>query len=157
MVSKNWQIAGDIFQEMSAFQGQLAELFTAYEERSGSPRVKLLIGLLTARARQCEMDLADYVRDMPMGLKQTRVQFRVSQTPRSLLGALCDVAEPTVDDVTAVSVKSDAYFAQTFEGLIATAEANGQRKLKKIYENMWELEQEAQKSLARQISSLRDL
>lgn len=155
--TKTWQEASDVLLEMSAFQNQLGQLFDEYRERTNSPRLQMLLDLLSGRAYQCEKDLATYTKDMPAALKRTRIQFRMSHSPRSLLGELCDVSNPTSDDVTDVGFKADDYFASVFKELIALSEANGTRKLQKVFENMWELEQEAKKSFARQVDSLRDI
>ena len=155
--AKTWQEAGDVLIEMSAFQNQLGQLFDEYRERTDSPRLEMLLDLLSGRAYQCEKDLATYTKGMPQALKRTRIQFRISHSPRSLLGELCDLPHPTSDDVTDVGVKSDDYFASVFKELIALSEANGTRKLQKVFENMWEMEQQAKKTFARQLNSLQDI
>lgn len=94
---------------------------------------------------------------MPRALKQTRIQFRMTHSPRSLLGELCDVPNPTSDDVTEVGFKSDDYFAAVFKELIALAEANGTGKLQKVFENMWEMEEQAKTTFSRQVISLQDI
>ena len=125
--SKSWQEAGDVLIEMSTFQHQLGELFDQYRERTNSPRLEMLLDLLSERAYKCEKDLAAYVKDtMPRKLKQTRIQFRVSHTPRSLLGELCDVENPTSDDITDVGLKADQYFENVFHELIAVADRDAQ-------------------------------
>lgn len=53
--------------------------------------------------------------------------------------------------------KSDEYFVSVFEELIALSEANGTRKLQKVFENMLEMERQAKKTFARQILSLQDI
>ena len=155
--SKNWQEAGSVLVEMSVFQSQLGQLFDEYRERTDSARLQMLLDLLSGRAFQCEKDLTTYATDMPRALKRTRIQFRMSHSPRSLLGELCDVPNPTSDDVTEVGFKSDDYFAEVFNELIAVAEANGTRKLQNVFENLWEMEQQARKTFTRQLSSLQDL
>lgn len=154
---KTWQEAGDVLFEMSAFQNQLGWLFDEYRQRTDSPRLQLLLDLLSRRAYECEQTLATYTKDMPRALKRTRIQFRMSHSPRSLLGKLCDVPNPTTDDVTEVGFRADDYFGSVFKELIALSEANGTRNLQEVFENMWELEQEAKKSFARQVDSLRDI
>lgn len=154
---KTWQEAGDVLIEMSAFQHQLGQLYEGYRERTNSARLQMLLDLLSARAYQCEKDLATYTKGMPQGLKRTRIQFRMSHSPRSLLGELCDLPNLTSDDVTDVGFKSDDYFASVFKELIALSEANGTRKLQEVFENMWEMEQQAKKTFARQVVSLQDL
>ena len=83
--AKTWQEAGDVLIEMSAFQNQLGQLFDEYRERTDSPRLEMLLDLLTGRAYQCEKDLATYTKGMPQALKRTRIQFRISHSPRSSL------------------------------------------------------------------------
>jgi len=154
---KTWQEAGDVLLELSAFQNQLGELFDGYRERTDSPRLRMLLDLLSRRAYQCEKTLTAYAKDMPRALKRTRIQFRMSHSPRSLLGKLYDVPNPTSDDVSEVGFRADDYFGSVFEELRALSEANGTLKLQEVFENMWELEREAKKSLARQVDSLRDI
>ena len=155
--AKTWFEAGDVLIEMSTFENQLGQLYDEYRERTDSTRLEMLLDLLSGRAYQCEKDLATYVEHMPQALKRTRIQFRMTHSPRSLLGDLCDVPKPTSDDVSNVGFKSDDYFAEVFRELTALAEANGTRKLQKVFENMWEMEQQARIRHSRLVNSLQDL
>lgn len=157
VTAKTWQEAGDVLIEMSVFQSQLGQLYDEYRGRTDSARLQMLLDLLSGRAYQCEKDLATYTKGMPRALKQTRIQFRMTHSPRSLLGELCDVPNPTSDDVTEVGFKSDDYFAAVFKELIALAEANGTGKLQKVFENMWEMEEQAKTTFSRQVISLQDI
>lgn len=155
--AKSWQEAGDVLSEMGAFQHQLGLIYDGYRERTDSVRLGMLLDLLGGRAYQCEQDLATYTKGLPPALMRTRIQFRISRSPRSLLGELCDLPTPTSDDVTHVGFKSYDYFISVFEELVALSEANGTRHLQTVFEDMLVTEQEAKKTFARQLLSLEDL
>ncbi len=152
-----FQTAGEILLEMSAFQHQLGTLFGEFLDRTNSARLEMLLNLVAKRAHACERDLAEYVAGMPADLKETRVQSHMHHTPKSLLGDLCDVEQPTSDDVTRVGLESDQYFEDVFRELIGIADANGTERLKDVFENLWQLELEARKSFVRQVNALQDI
>jgi hypothetical protein len=155
--TKNWQQAEDVLIEMGAFQHQLGLVYDGYRERTDSARLALLLDLLGGRAYRCEKDLATYTEGLSPALKRTQIQFRISHSPRSLLGELCDLPNPTAEEVTEVGFKSYDYFISVFDELIAVSEANGTRKLQKVFEGMLDMEAEAKKTFARQALSLADL
>jgi hypothetical protein len=154
---KTWQEAEDVLIEMGAFQHQLGLVYDGYRERTDSARLGMLLDLLGGRAYQCEKDLATYTEGLSPALKRTRIQFRVSHSPRSLLGELCDLPNPTSEKVTDVGFQSYDYFISVFDELIALSEANGTRKLQTVFEGMLEMEKEARKTFARQALSLQDI
>lgn len=149
--------AGEILLEMSAFQHQLGALFGEYLDRTDNPRLEMLLNLLAKRAHACERDLADYVAGMPADLRETRIQFHMHHTPRSLLGELLEIEQPTSDDITRVGLESDQYFEDVSRELIAVAHANGTERLKDVFESLWKLELEARKSFMRQVNALQDV
>lgn len=80
----------------------------------------------------------------------------MSHSPRSLLGKLCDVPNPTSDDVMEVGFRANDYFGSVFQELIAFLRLLALESSRSFREHVG-VGAGGEEAFARQVDSLRDI
>lgn len=142
----NYQTGRDVLEQSRAFHDKLSSFYHILSNKAEQERVKLLLEYLSRHEKRLSRILEDYEDDVSQTVLDTWFHFTQEEFDLSAYWEAAITADMTAAEVVALALRLDERLLDTYR---AMTKNQVPEKVREIFENLLQMEEEEVHKLAR--------